>query len=47
MIAGLSRMSQPRPVWRLVLIGAVATMAIALAYDLPFDTLLLPPNGDL
>ena len=47
MIAGLSRMSQPRPIWRLVLIGAVATMAIALAYDVPFDTLLLPPNGDL
>ena len=30
-----------------VLIGAAAVLAMILLYDLPFDDLLLPPNGDV
>ncbi|MGH1464100.1 MAG: hypothetical protein ACRBBQ_01950 [Cognatishimia sp.] len=33
--------------WRLVFIAAMSTLFIALLYDLPFDNLLLPPNGDV
>ena len=32
--------------WRL-LVALLAALALALAYDLPFDDLLLPPNGDI
>ena len=32
---------------RMALIALIATVLIALVYDLPFDSLLLPPNGDL
>ncbi len=32
---------------RAVLVALLAPLAIALIYDLPFDDLLLPPNGDL
>ncbi len=32
--------------WRLAAIAAVAVLTMALAYDLPFNNLLLPPNGD-
>lgn len=30
-----------------VLIGILATLALIVVYDLPFDDLLLPPNGDV
>ena len=30
-----------------ILVALVAALALALAYDLPFDDLLLPPNGDI
>lgn len=30
-----------------VLIGVLATVVLILCYDLPFDDLLLPPNGDV
>lgn len=30
-----------------IVVSALAALAIALFYDLPFDTLLLPPNGDV
>lgn len=30
-----------------VLVGLVASLVIAMLYDLPFDDLLLPPNGDV
>lgn len=33
--------------WRGILIGFLASLMIALLYDLPFDDLLLPPNGDV
>ena len=32
--------------WRTVAIAIAATIVIAILYDLPFDHLLLPPNGD-
>lgn len=32
---------------RFVVIGFLATLVIALLYDLPFEDILLPPNGDL
>mgnify|MGYP001090448710 CR=1 FL=1 len=47
MVALLSGISQSRSVFWLVIIGVVAALVIALAYDLPFDDLLLPPNGDI
>jgi len=46
-VALLSGISQSRSVFWLVIIGVVAALVIALAYDLPFDDLLLPPNGDI
>jgi hypothetical protein len=33
--------------WRALLIALVATTALMALYDLPFDDLLLPPNGDV
>ena len=32
---------------RRILVAFLAALALALAYDLPFDDLLLPPNGDI
>jgi len=46
MTFGLIALSQHRPSWRLAALAFVATLVIALLYDLPFDNLLLPPNGD-
>lgn len=33
--------------WKFALLALAATVLIALVYDLPFDNLLLPPNGDV
>lgn len=33
--------------WSDLVAGLLASILIALAYDLPFDDLLLPPNGDV
>ena len=33
--------------WQHLLIGFCASLSIALLYDLPFDNLLPPPNGDV
>lgn len=32
--------------WRYALIAFLSTLLIAALYDLPFDNLILPPNGD-
>ena len=32
---------------RRIIVAFLATLALAMAYDLPFDDLLLPPNGDV
>ena len=47
LVAALISLAEQRPSWRAVLIGASASLAIIAAYDLPFDDLLLPPNGDV
>lgn len=33
--------------WLQLLIAIITTLLIAMFYDLPFDNLLLPPNGDV
>lgn len=33
--------------WLRLVIALIATLLIAMFYDLPFDNLLLPPNGDV
>lgn len=35
-----------RPSWRALSVAAASALVIAAIYDLPFDDLLLPPNGD-
>lgn len=47
MVFGLMSYIAGRLSWRLALIAALAVVVMALAYDLPFKHLLLPPNGDL
>jgi hypothetical protein len=32
--------------WKMLAVACAITLALALLYDLPFDSLLLPPNGD-
>jgi len=46
MTFGLMSYIAHRPSWRLALVAALIVLAMALAYDLPFKNLLLPPNGD-
>ncbi|UOA33846.1 hypothetical protein DSM110093_03681 (plasmid) [Sulfitobacter sp. DSM 110093] len=46
MTFALMALCAPQATWRLGLLAFVATLVIALLYDLPFDNLLLPPNGD-
>ena len=46
MVFGLMSYIAGRPSWRLALIATLAVLLMALAYDLPFKNLLLPPNGD-
>ncbi|MDA7425320.1 hypothetical protein [Thalassococcus lentus] len=47
MIGGLTGLASRRLAPRDFVIGFVAALAIALLYDLPFEDLILPPNGDL
>ena len=47
MIAALIAWIEGRVTWRGLAIAAGATLALALLYGVPFDHLLLPPNGDL
>jgi hypothetical protein len=44
---GLIALVQGRLSLRGILIGAGAVLVLILLYDLPFDDLLLPPNGDV
>lgn len=46
MVFGLMSFVSGRPRWRLAFIAVVAVVLMAMAYDLPFHNLLLPPNGD-
>ena len=47
LVGGTIAWVEGRPSLRAVLIGAAATLAMIALYDLPFDDLLLPPNGDV
>lgn len=47
LIGGLSSLVERRLSANNFIIGLVATLAMALLYDLPFDDLILPPNGDI
>ena len=38
---------EERPSWRALLIALAAVAGIILLYDVPFDDILLPPNGDV
>lgn len=46
LVCGLTVLARHRFAWRDVGIALGATVVIALLYDLPFDNLYLPPNGD-
>ncbi len=47
LIAGLIALVEARASMRGVILGLLATVALIVIYDLPFDDLLLPPNGDV
>lgn len=47
MVSGLISLVEARVSWRAVIIGIVASLGIILLYDVPFEDLLLPPNGDV
>lgn len=46
-VAGLISQSEGRLSFRSVVIAIGVVIALILVYDLPFDDLLLPPNGDV
>lgn len=47
MIGGLTALTSRRFSARDFVIGFIATLIIALLYDVPFEDLVLPPNGDV
>jgi len=47
LVAGLIAMIEGRLRVRTLLIALLAVLAMIALYDLPFDDLLLPPNGDV
>jgi hypothetical protein len=47
MVFGLISMIEGRLRWRILIISVLAVIALMLVYDLPFENLLLPPNGDV
>ncbi len=47
LVAGLISLVEGRITSRSVMIGTLAALAMILIYDLPFEDLLLPPNGDV
>ena len=47
LIAGLVYLVERRINFRAVLIAVGVTLLMIVIYDLPFDDLLLPPNGDV
>ncbi|MEO1557746.1 MAG: hypothetical protein AAFS01_15045 [Pseudomonadota bacterium] len=47
LVGGLTGLAKRQLSFRDFAIGFVASVVIALAYDLPFDDLILPPNGDV
>ena len=47
LVMGLMALMEGRLSWRGVVVGLCAVVALIAIYDLPFDDLLLPPNGDV
>jgi hypothetical protein len=47
LVSGLMAMVEGRVTARSIIIGLLATLALIAVYDLPFEDLLLPPNGDV
>ena len=47
MVFGLISMMEGRMRWRTLIISILAVIFLIIVYDLPFENLLLPPNGDL
>lgn len=47
MVFGMIAFVEERPSWRALWIALAAVAGIILLYDLPFDDILLPPNGDV
>lgn len=47
LVSGMAGLASRRIGGREAALGVVAALLIALAYDLPFEDLLLPPNGDV
>ena len=47
LIGGLTSLVERRLSAQNFVIGFIATLVVALIYDLPFDDLILPPNGDV
>ena len=47
MIAAMIAVMEKRLTLRAVLVALLATLAMIALYDLPFDDLQLPPNGDV
>ena len=46
MVFGLISMMEGRMRWRTFIISILAVLFLIIVYDLPFENLLLPPNGD-
>lgn len=47
LVTALISAVEQKVTFRSIAIGLLATIAILLVYDLPFDDLLVPPNGDV
>lgn len=47
LITGVISLVERRLTFRALLTGIIAVLLIILVFDLPFDDLLLPPNGDV
>ena len=47
LVGGLIALINRCVTWRTIAIGLFVSAALAGIYDLPFEDLLLPPNGDL
>ena len=47
LIGGLTSLVERRLSAQNFVIGFIAALVVALIYDLPFDDLVLPPNGDV
>ena len=47
MVFSLLSIMEHRLRWQILIISILAVLGMIIVYDLPFDNLLLPPNGDV